>query len=107
MALLAQLRGINVFLKAAAGTNFVGEFVEAGCICTLLEVLLLDDMLSIDAEASKKREADVIECLTALQCVAKAGRPFKEEICASGGVAACVQVSEPCCASKPWFEKLR
>ena len=86
-----QLRAITVFLQASAGTDFVTEFAEAGGVSTLLDVLRLDDMLSIGTDLSDVRQDDVVQALVALSCVAKAGRAFKEEICECGGVAAIIQ----------------
>lgn len=76
--LVVQLEALEIFLWAPAGTEFVAEFAESGGLQTLLDVLRLD---SLDV-APEAHEA----ALRLLQCVAVAGRPYKEEICELGGV---------------------
>ena len=73
----------------------LGVPTQAGGIPTLLDVLMLDDMLAVRDDGGARREDDVVLAMEALGCVAKCGRPFKEEICAAGGVAAIVQVRVP------------
>ncbi|VDH94243.1 Hypothetical predicted protein, partial [Mytilus galloprovincialis] len=73
-----QLRAISIFLSASSGHKFMAEFIEVGGVLTLLEIIGL----------KQAKEDDKLESLKCLQCVANAGRKYKELICESYGIRA-------------------
>ncbi|XP_055671128.1 armadillo-like helical domain containing protein 1 [Falco peregrinus] len=70
------LKSIGILLSAASGCRYLIEFLEAGGILILLEVLGLNHL----------KEENKRESLKLLQLVADAGRKYKELICESYGV---------------------
>ncbi|XP_063441619.1 armadillo-like helical domain containing protein 1 [Mytilus trossulus] len=73
-----QLRAVSIFLSASSGHKFMAEFIEVGGVLTLLEIIGL----------KQAKEDDKLESLKCLQCVANAGRKYKELICESYGIRA-------------------
>lgn len=59
----------------------MAEFIEVGGVLTLLEIIGL----------KQAKEDDKLESLKCLQCVANAGRKYKELICESYGKWICLK----------------
>ncbi len=74
--------------------KFLTEFLEVGCILTVLEILGL----------KQAREEDKVEALKLLTCVAKAGRKYKELICESYGECKQGLRRACCCFSQTKYE---
>ncbi|XP_071495178.1 armadillo-like helical domain containing protein 1 [Diadema antillarum] len=73
-----QLQALTIFLAASSGHKFLAEFLEVGGVMTVLEILGL----------KQAKEEDKTQALLLLQCVANAGRKYKELICESYGIRA-------------------
>jgi len=73
-----QLQAINVFLSSTASQTYLREFLEVGCVQTLLELV----------SVKQAKEADKIEALNVLYSVADSGRKYKEHICECYGIRA-------------------
>lgn len=71
-----QLEVVKIFLNASSSNKFLSEFMEVGCLYTLLEIINLKQ-----ASEENKRLALII-----LQCIANVGRNYKEIICECFGV---------------------
>ncbi|XP_030640240.1 armadillo-like helical domain containing protein 1 [Chanos chanos] len=82
-----QLRAIGVFLSVAHSKEYLNEFLEAGGIFTLLEIL----------RQKQSKEKDKTEALHLLQTVSNAARKYKELLCESNcerAIAECLVTSQ-------------
>ncbi|KAF6026958.1 C1orf228 [Bugula neritina] len=77
-SLTQQLQAITIFVSSSSGHKFLSEFIEVGGVLTLLEILGL----------KQSKEIDKTQAILLLQCVADAGRKYKELICESYGIRA-------------------
>lgn len=73
------LKAIAIFLASASGHRFVVEFIEAGGVHTLLDVL----------ETDLSSESDKLAAVKVLAILVRLGRKYKELICADGGLLIC------------------
>lgn len=74
--LTEQLEVIRIFLNASGSNKFLAEFMEVGCLYTLLEIINLKQA----SEENKKL------ALMILHSIASVGRSYKEIICECYGI---------------------
>ncbi|RNA14190.1 hypothetical protein BpHYR1_002495 [Brachionus plicatilis] len=71
-----QLKAVKIFLNTSSSNKFLSEFLEVGCLYTLLEIINLKQA----AETNKTLALDI------LNCIANFGRNYKEIICECYGI---------------------
>eukprot|EP00949_MAST-11_sp_MAST-11-sp1_P001564 g1564.t1 len=71
--LALQLRSLSFFLGASCGAGFLPEFIEAGGIVVLLEILKM--------ASPPARESDKVEALRIIKIVGSSGRAHMEVLC--------------------------
>lgn len=85
-SLTLQLKTLDVFFSSSSGPRFIREFVVAGGILTVLDVIDHPKTLTSDQEL----------CLRVVERVSSCGRVFKELICEHHGVKIIVNYLMKC-----------
>ncbi|CAF0829219.1 unnamed protein product [Brachionus calyciflorus] len=71
-----QLEVIRIFLNTSSSNKFLSEFMEVGCLYTLLDIINL----------KQSSEENKTLSLNILNCIANFGRNYKEIICECYGI---------------------
>ena len=79
-----QLETLRVFLRSSNGSRYLVEFLEAGGLLTLLQIL--------NAQHRTVDEAVKHAAMTVLECVLGAGKVYREMVCKHRGVEALLGV---------------